>query len=155
MAKVCGNDGTNDKYYDSNIILHGNKKLSTLLNENYHIVDVTQSQSGRNLHSKINFDDPRVLFFILYSSSSWSDTGVQMTFINAQNTKYSVVSSWVQENSVWFYCTIMETINKKQIRVYKFAQGNDILNNNYTLASDSNSGAIVPRRLYAVMKGVN
>ena len=113
------------------------------------IVDVTQSQSGRYITSKIPFNTDGVLFWIFQAAGAWSNHVMQVAFFNSSTENICILGNW-ENNVVFSYNTIFKLVNGNQIRVEKYAQGANMINENFTIASDSDWGAIRPNKIYVV-----
>lgn len=119
-------------------------------NNSLNIIDVTQSQNGRYITSKIPFNTEGILFFIFQPVSSWSNHTLQIAIFNGTSENISVIGNWEQNDNAFLVNSIFEIANTNQIRVKKYAQGNDITLNNFANATDSSYGAIRPNKIYAV-----
>ncbi len=115
----------------------------------FKIVDVTESQNGRYITSKTNFDTKDILFFIFQAVSAWSNHVMQIAIFDSTNKNICISGNW-ENQSVFFYNTIFEIVNNNQIRVKKYAQNSNVFNSNYTDATDTDYGAIRPNKIYAV-----
>ena len=116
------------------------------------IVDVTQSQSGRYITSKIPFNTDNILIWIFQAVGAWSNHVMQVAFFDSTAENICIFGNWENSsnNATFAYNTIFELINNNEIRVKKYAQNNNVINNNFTIASDSDWGAIRPNKIYIV-----
>lgn len=136
-------------YIDSTGVTHQRKKLDNILNNQINILDVTQSQNGRYITSKIPFNTEGIMLWIFQAVSAWSNHVMQIAFFDSTNENICIFGNWENE-AAWAYNSIFELVNGNQIRVKKFAQGTNIVNNSFTNATENNFGAIRPNKIYIV-----
>lgn len=142
-------------YLVSNYIIKAKQNVvsvntDTSVNNSTNIIDITQSQNGRYITSKIPFNTEGILFFIFQAVGNWTNHVCQIAFFDRTNKNITIIGNWEDSNNTFLYNSIFEIVNGNQIRVKKYSQGNDITLNNFTNATDSNYGAIRPNKIYAV-----
>ena len=144
---------TGELYIDSKGIVHNKQNLNDILNNITTIVDVTESQSGRYITSKISFDSPDVLCFILKTASDWSEEIFPVVIFDSNSTLLTVYGTWHNENTIYSYSALFERYRSNQLRIKKYAQINEITSYSWNEADDENYGAIRGDKIYAILKG--
>ena len=144
----------NNNYLDSSSVSFKQKKLSDILQINTRIVDVTESQNGRYITSKIPFNSSDVLCFIFKAVSAWSEETFPVVFFDGTNNLLTVYGMWHRSDNLYFaYSAVFEKCSNNQFRVSRYAQNEEITSSNWHEADDNNVGAIRPDKIFAILKG--